>query len=169
MSAKDRGKAVNVALLILRIGIGVMFLLHGGPKLAGGTAKWAELGGAMGNLGITFAPTFWGFCAALAEFGGGIALILGVLTRPAAAMMAFTMLVATVLHLKMGDGVMGASHAIEDGIVFVFLIISGAGAYSIDGLIGKALCGKSCCGGDTPCDTPTSPSAGDDSSEDADG
>ena len=70
-------------LLILRIGLGIMFILHGLPKMMGGPEQWAGLGMAMGNLGITFAPAFWGFMAAFAELVGGICLLLGIMLRPA--------------------------------------------------------------------------------------
>ena len=42
------------------------------------------------------------------------------------------MLVAAVSHLSRGDGLSGASHAIELGIVFLSLIVIGAGKYSVD-------------------------------------
>jgi putative oxidoreductase len=109
-----------------------MFVMHGWPKVAGGAAMWKKLGGAMANLGLDFWPTAWGFMAAMSEFGGGILLAVGLLFRPACAALAGTMAVAAFMHLHKGDGVMGASHAIEAGIVFVALILIGPGAYSID-------------------------------------
>jgi len=122
----------ELGLLILRVGLGVMFIMHGWPKIQGGVAQWTSLGQAMGNLGVTFAPAFWGFMAAATEFGGGICLVLGLATRPAALLMAFNMTVATLMHLKRGDGVMGAAHAIEDGVAFLSIVLLGAGKYSID-------------------------------------
>ncbi len=112
-----------------------MFLTHGFPKLMAGPQLWAGLGGAMGNLGISVAPEFWGFMAAFSEFGGGLALIAGFLVRPAVLMMAFTMLVAATMHLSKGDGIKGASHAIEMGILFVSLFLIGPGRFSLDGLL----------------------------------
>ena len=50
-------KQRDKGLLILRIGIGVMFMCHGFPKLAGGPEVWTKLGGALGALGIHFEPT----------------------------------------------------------------------------------------------------------------
>lgn len=116
--------APNLGFLILRIGIGIMFLLHGFPKLMGGIQTWEFLGSQMSAVGINFAPVFWGFMAAISESLGGLLLILGLFTRPAAFLMLFTMLIATLMHLTNGDGLKGASHAIELGIVFISLIIS---------------------------------------------
>ena len=85
----------------------------------------------MGNIGIHFMPAFWGFMAALAEFGGGICLILGILFRPATAMMVFTMFIAAMMHYQNGDGFGGYSHAVENGIVLLGLFFAGSGKYAI--------------------------------------
>ena len=122
----------HIGLLVLRIGIGLMFMVHGAPKLFGGVEKWGQLGAAMATLGIEFTPTFWGFMAAISEFFGGICLILGIVFRPACILLTITMLVAAISHLSRGDGLGGASHAIELGIVFLSLILIGAGKYSLD-------------------------------------
>ena len=127
----------DVGILILRVGIGVMFVLHGWPKITAGPEMWGKLGMAVGNFGIHFAPSFWGFMAAFAEFGGGICLILGFCTRLAAILMAIDMVVAATMHLSKGDSLQVASHAIEAGIVFFSLILIGAGKYSIDKKIKK--------------------------------
>ncbi len=128
----------HIGLLILRIGLGCMFLFHGFPKLFGGPEKWEKVGGAMAAFGITFIPAFWGFMAAISESLGGICLILGLFLRPACILMTITMLVATVSHLSRGDGLGGASHAIEVGIVFLSLILIGPGKYSLDEKLNSA-------------------------------
>ena len=119
-------------LLALRIGIGVMFVLHGFPKISGGPEVWTKIGMAMGALGITFAPAFWGFMAASAEFGGGLLLVLGLLTRPASLLLLSTMIVATVMHVKAGDGMNVYSHALEAAILFFSLLFIGPGRLSLD-------------------------------------
>jgi putative oxidoreductase len=129
------GQAIDLGLLILRIGIGIMFIWHGWPKIAAGPEMWEKLGGQMGLLGIHFLPAFWGFMAAFAEFFGGILLILGLFTRPIAFIMAFNMFIAALTHLSNGDGIGGASHAIELGIVFLAIMIMGAGKMGLDRLI----------------------------------
>ncbi len=118
--------------MILRLGFGAMFIFHGLPKMLGGQQSWEHLGAAMTNYGITFLPSFWGFMAAFSELVGGICLILGFIFRPACFLLAFTMATAAFMHLASGDGLLGASHAIEDGIVFLSLIFTGPGKYSVD-------------------------------------
>lgn len=122
----------NIALLVLRLGLGAMFVLHGFPKLIGGPDKWAKIGSAIDYVGMHSGHTFFGFMAAFSEFFGGIALIVGVLFRPAMLLLASTMAVATAMHLGKGDGVLGAAHAIEVGFVFFALLFIGPGAHSID-------------------------------------
>ncbi|MFC3364595.1 DoxX family membrane protein [Pedobacter fastidiosus] len=53
------GKYRNTGLLLLRIGIGILFIIHGFPKLAGGPSGWTGLGGSMKVIGIDFLPIFW--------------------------------------------------------------------------------------------------------------
>ena len=132
MSLKFLGRYKDFGLLLLRVGIGVMFLFHGAPKLLGGPDKWTSLGSAMQYLGIHAFPMFWGFSAAITEFFGGVFLILGLFFRPACFFLAVTMAVAASMHLGRGEGLMAASHAIENGIFFLGLIFIGPGRYSVD-------------------------------------
>ncbi|MEE8418457.1 MAG: DoxX family protein [candidate division Zixibacteria bacterium] len=122
----------DVGLLILRVGFGIMFIFHGAPKLFGGPERWGKLGAAMGNFGIDFLPAFWGFMASFSEFFGGILLILGLFFRPACILLTLTMIVAAGFHIGRGDGFLGASRAIENGIVFLSLILIGPGKVSLD-------------------------------------
>lgn len=50
-------KQLTLGLTVIRVGLGVMMMTHGYPKLMGGPAGWEGLGGVMAVLGITFAPT----------------------------------------------------------------------------------------------------------------
>jgi putative oxidoreductase len=122
----------EAGLLILRIGIGASFMAHGIPKLMGGPDKWAGVGKAMSNIGITFYPEAWGLMAALSETLGGLLLIIGLLFRPACLVLLFTMFIAGLMHLKAGDPFTKWSHALEAGILFFALLFIGPGKYSID-------------------------------------
>ena len=122
----------DLGLLVLRVGIGVMFIAHGW-KVFAGPEVLARIGGAMAIFGLDFAPTFWGLLGKGTELVGGMLLILGLLTRPAAFFLLCTMIVATAKHLVLDDySIMQASHAIEAGILFLSLILIGAGRYSLD-------------------------------------
>ena len=126
----------DLGLLLVRLAVGFsMLVFHGWGKLTGGPEAWARVGGSMGNLGIGLWPEAWGLAAALAESLGSLLLILGLFTRPAAAVLAFTMVVAAVQHLNMppeaaNAGWKGASHALELLGVYLALLLVGPGAYA---------------------------------------
>ena len=119
----------DFGLLLLRVGIGIAFMTHGYPKLfMGGAAGLAKGLAAAGIPGGIFAA----YLAGIAEFFGGIALILGLFFRPLTVIMAFNMLVALMFHVNRGDPFIEYSHALESGILFISLIFIGPGAYSLD-------------------------------------
>lgn len=125
-------KYKDIGLLIVRIGIGIMFMIHGYPKITGGMEKWETLGNSMGSFGITLMPAFWGFMAAFAEFFGGLMIVLGLFFRPAVVLLVITMLVATSKHWPSGFG--KYSYPAESAIWFIGLFFTGPGRYSIDEL-----------------------------------
>lgn len=124
--------AKSTGLLLLRIGIGIAFILHGWPKLTGGVAYWEAVGKAMEVVGITFAPTFWGFMAGFAETIGGLLLLLGLLWRPVCLLLLVTMLIAAAKHIAGGDAFNDYSHSLEAAILFFSLFFIGPGTYSLD-------------------------------------
>jgi putative oxidoreductase len=123
---KDR---IDAGLLLLRAGIGSMFVIvHGYPKIVGGVTLWRGLGGAFNRLiGLNFVPDFWGFLAMVAEFGGGLCLIAGIFFRPACAAIVSTMFVAALSIIRGGYGFNSASQPIELGIVVAALLLTGPG------------------------------------------
>jgi putative oxidoreductase len=132
----------DTGLLILRIGIGCMFIYHGFPKIFGGPQMWEKVGlAAMPGLGIRFAPEFWGFMAGLSEMGGGILIILGLFFRLACIFPLLVMAVATHMQLTT-NGMLAASQPIEDGILFLSLIFIGPGKYSLDAKLPCGCCAK---------------------------
>jgi putative oxidoreductase len=129
--------------LALRIPVGIVFIAHGAQKLFGafggygleGTGQW------MASIGLN--PGFlMALLAGSAEFFGGIALMLGLLVRPAAVVLAFTMLVA-IFAVHIGNGLFMSNDGYEFGLVLlaasVSLAISGAGRASIDRIIASKI------------------------------
>ncbi len=125
-------ESLRTAIFLLRVGFGIMFILHGFPKITGGVETWTWLGESMGLVGLGFAPAFWGFMAAISEFVGGILLVLGLLTRPAALLLAFTMLIATIMHIAGGDPLNTVLHPLKGLVAFIALLYSGPGRFAID-------------------------------------
>lgn len=123
---------ISTGLLVLRIGIGIAFMLHGFPKIFGGGAEGLSMGLAKAGIpgGVAAA-----YLAGIAEFFGGIALIAGIFFRPVTVLLAFTMAVALAFHVSLGDAFIKYSHALESLVLFIALIITGPGRYSLDYLM----------------------------------
>jgi putative oxidoreductase len=126
------GNYRNIGLLIIRVGLGVMMMYHGYPKLLGSQEQWEAVGSSMKYLGVTFTPAIWGLLAAVTETFGGFLILIGLAFRPVCLFLMFTMAVASTMHLNNGDGLMIASHALELGIVFLGLVFLGPGRFSVD-------------------------------------
>jgi putative oxidoreductase len=128
----------DVGLLILRIGVGFTFIfLHGYSKITAGVEGWRNYGGTMKIVGITFAPEFWGFMSAFAEFFGGILLFLGLLFRPAMILLVINMAVAFASTYTRTGTISQSAWPLEILTLMVALFIIGPGKYSLDQLIFK--------------------------------
>lgn len=131
-------KNKDIGILALRLAIGSAYtFIYGLMKVEAGPELWPQIGGAMANLGITFAPSFWGFMAIMSEFVGGILILLGLFTRPAAVIMTFTMFVAMLTHFSMHDQWYNVMNPINMMGVFICLLFVGPGKYSLDALFFK--------------------------------
>lgn len=130
----------GVAALILRVPVGLILAAHGAQKLFGwfggygleGTGQW------MASIGL--APGYLMALLAGAEFFGGLALVLGLLTRPAALVSAFTMLVA-IFAVHIGNGLFmsnnGYEYALTLFVVTLGLAIQGGGRFALDNLLAQ--------------------------------
>jgi putative oxidoreductase len=129
---KKLGNYKNFGLLIIRVGLGILFIYHGLPKLIGGPARWEHLGNAASSVGIRFLPTFWGFVCALTETLGGVLVIVGLAFRPVCILLVLDLIVAAVFTYHVDGSFVAATHAIEDAITFAGLLFIGPGKYSVD-------------------------------------
>jgi putative oxidoreductase len=122
-------KLTDIALFIIRVAVGAIFVAHGMQKLFGafGGSGIDGFASMLTNLGFT-APVFWAWVAALAEGAGGLFLILGVLPRISAGLIAATMVVAIVaVHGPKGF------FAMKGGFEYQFLILMVCSALMITG------------------------------------
>jgi len=124
------------APVFLRLIVGIVFAMHGWPKMTHLT-NHIEM---VARFGVPLAPVF-GTASALAEFLGGIALILGFFTRYAAFFLVCNMAVAIFkVHLHNGFFLApkpGYEYALTLAVASLSLLLSGAGPVSIDRLMGK--------------------------------
>jgi putative oxidoreductase len=129
-------RRVDTGLLVLRIVIGIVFLVHGGQKLF--VYGFAGVTGAFGQMGIPM-PAITGPLTAIVEFLAGGALVIGLLTRLAAFGLAIDMLGAIVMvHYKGGFFMpTGYEFALTLLAANVAIAIAGAGYYSADRAIAE--------------------------------
>lgn len=124
----------SVALLLLRLVSGLAFIFHG----------WGKIQSPFSWMGPDSSiPGFFQMLAAVSEFGGGIAWIMGLLTPVASFGMACTMVVAVYFHMiLLGDPFVaskGGQGSYELALVYLtislLLMFVGPGKYSIDRIL----------------------------------
>ncbi|WP_151703150.1 DoxX family protein [Nitrincola alkalilacustris] len=127
------------ASLALRLPLGIIFAAHGAQKLFGwfGGYGLEATGQWMASIGLT--PGYlMALGAGSAEFFGGILLIFGLLTRPTALILAFTMLVA-IFAVHFEHGLFLSNNGYEFGLALlsgsVALLLAGGGRLSLDRLL----------------------------------
>ena len=128
-----------VAGALLRVIVGVMFLMHVSTKFKIGAGAVAA--NVMGKNGLEPALLF-AYAAMTLEMVGGVCLAIGLFTRFVAAALAIEMLIALVfVHLPNGyaAGGGGYEYVLLIGAVCFLFSMRGGGPYSVDRMIGKEL------------------------------
>ena len=121
-------KSASIGLLLVRLLMGIALIMHG----------WGKIQTPFGWMGPDApVPGILQFLAALSEFGGGIALVLGLLTSVAMLGLFFTMAVAVHMHAVIkGDPFVGGYELAALYLVLaVMFIMVGPGKYAIDNKI----------------------------------
>jgi putative oxidoreductase len=135
--------AAGFDALPVRVAAGVIFTAHGAQKLFGwfGGYGLEGTGGWMASIGLE-PGVLMAALAGGAEFFGGLALVSGLLVRPAAVVLALTMVVA-IVTVHLANGLFMANNGYEFGLallaVSISLAIRGAGSVSADQVISARL------------------------------
>ena len=124
------------ALTLLRLVLGVAMLIHGWDKLipTGGLHRNHLLAGAeafthyVAALGL---PYWLGYVSVAAEFVGGLCLVVGLLTRFWAILVAGDLLVAIVM-VDRHHGYSGSQYSLALFVTALMLVAAGSGALSLD-------------------------------------
>ncbi|MDP5040784.1 MAG: DoxX family protein [Paraglaciecola sp.] len=133
----------GLAPLALRLPVGIIFIAHGAQKLFGAFGGYGLEGTGQWMASIGLEPGYlMALMAGGAEFFGGLFILLGLLTRPTALVLAVTMLVA-IVTVHVGNGLFMANNGYEFGLALfagsVSLMFSGSGKVAIDNIIAKKL------------------------------
>lgn len=133
----------SYASLALRLPAGVIFAAHGAQKLFAWFGGYGLEGTGQYMASIGLEPGYlMALMAGSAEFFGGLALIAGLLVRPAAAVLAVTMLVAIFLaHWSAGFFISsgGYEYALALLGMSVALAVQGGGRYALDNVLASKL------------------------------
>jgi putative oxidoreductase len=122
--------AADLGLLLLRVIAGLaLAFAHGLGKVPPSDS----FVGWVGSMGMP-APGVLAWLSATAEFGGGLLLAFGLLTRPAALLVCGNMLIVTLVA-HAGDPFGDREKAVLFGAIALLYLLAGAGRYSLDALI----------------------------------
>jgi len=136
LKATPTGTQTAIGLLMIRLALGAIFIAHGAQKVF--TYGMGNVGDMFGEMGIPLAGVM-GPVVSLFELAGGVAIILGLLTRPVSVGLAATMLGAIFFaHLSAG-------FFAPDGYEFPLMLLAaaaalvstGAGKWSVDAALEK--------------------------------
>ncbi|ABG03874.1 DoxX [Rubrobacter xylanophilus DSM 9941] len=131
---------VDLALLVLRVVLGVIFVAHGAQKLFGsfGGPGLKGTAGFFGQLGIR--PAYpMAVAVGVVEFFGGLLAALGLLT-PVAAVGIILVMVVAILTVHLRNGFFNQNGGYEFNLALIgialALLLAGAGSYSLDAALG---------------------------------
>lgn len=127
--SRSKAVGIDVGLLVLRLWVGLPMALVWGPSKIPPAPGFVE---AVGKLGFPM-PTFFAWCAGMSEVMGGALLVMGLMTRPAALFLGFTMFVAAFWQ-KAGMEFFSADRLNPTHflVMCIVLLITGAGRMSAD-------------------------------------
>ena len=121
----------EAGLLLVRISIGLLFILYTAPALIGGPKAWAHFGAGAGQFGLHSHLQLWGFLGSLLGCLGGALMIFGLFFR-IGVLLVLVLAIGHALVVYEGTGFRFALPSIEMCFVLAGLLFIGPGKYSVD-------------------------------------
>lgn len=118
-------------LLLIRVSIGLLFILYTAPALMGGPSAWTSFGTGARNLGLYSNLQLWGFLGALFGCIGGALLIFGLYFR-LGVLLLLVLAIGHAIGVTKGVSFRLALPSIEICFVLAGILFVGPGQYSVD-------------------------------------
>lgn len=119
-------------ILMLRIGAGTAIAFRGFPLLLAGPEEWSNIGRAVGLIGIEGFYLLFGLLAVILESFGGVAVVLGLLTRSMALSLAIIMAFVVATMINHSEELFHILLAAQLGLTFLAIVFIGPGRVSLD-------------------------------------
>jgi putative oxidoreductase len=118
-------------LLLIRVSIGLVFILYTVPILIGGPKPWAHFGAGAGHFGLHSHFQIWGFIGSLLGCLGGVLMIFGLFFR-IGVLLVLVLAIGHAIAVCHGTGFRVALPSIEMCFVLAGVLFIGPGKYSVD-------------------------------------
>ncbi len=118
-------------LLLLRVGVGALFLIVVTPVLVGGHTQWTRFGSGMRYLGIHSHLQTWGFIGALLVCVAAMLILFGLFFR-LGILLCLVLAIIRAVSITKGTGLFIALPSLELCVILASLMFIGPGRYSVD-------------------------------------
>jgi putative oxidoreductase len=121
----------EAGLLLIRVSVGLLFILYAVPTLFGGPKAWAHFGAGAEHFGLHSHLQIWGFLGSLLGCLGGVLMIFGLFFR-VGVLLVLVLAVGHAIAVYKGIGFRVALPSIEMCFVLAGVLFVGPGKYSVD-------------------------------------
>lgn len=121
----------EAGLLLIRVSLGLFFILYTAPALIGGPKEWAHFGAGASQFGLHSHFQIWGFVGSLSGCLGGVLMIFGLFFR-IGVLLVLVLAIGHAISLYKENGFLVALPTIEMCAVLIGILFVGPGKYSVD-------------------------------------
>ncbi len=121
----------EAGLLLIRVSVGLLFILYAAPTLIAGPKAWAHFGVGAGHFGLHSHFQIWGFVGSLLGCLGGVLMIFGLFFR-IGVLLVLLLAIGHAIAVFKGTGFRVALPSIEMCFVLAGILFIGPGKYSVD-------------------------------------